>query len=69
METRYPLDDHANMVLGIGLRFFEPMVDDIPTDPEHARKTSNIESEDEAENEPPLHVHRAPQLPEPDMEE
>lgn len=62
------MNDHANVVLGIGLRFFEPVKDDVLTNLEYARETSDVDEDDEL-NEPPLNVHGAPTLPLVDMED
>ncbi|KAH0729637.1 hypothetical protein KY290_000765 [Solanum tuberosum] len=52
VERRYPLNDHARALLGIGLAFREPVDNDIPTDEEHARTGSDVDSDSEEEIDP-----------------
>ncbi|KAH0655763.1 hypothetical protein KY285_030645 [Solanum tuberosum] len=49
VERRYPLNDHARALLGIGLEFQEPIENDIPTDEENMRTGSDVDSDSEEE--------------------
>uniref|UniRef100_M1DBX8 Uncharacterized protein n=1 Tax=Solanum tuberosum TaxID=4113 RepID=M1DBX8_SOLTU len=48
----YPLNDHAKALLGICPAFCEPVDNDIPTDEEHARTSSDVDSNSEEEIDP-----------------
>uniref|UniRef100_M1DSZ7 Uncharacterized protein n=1 Tax=Solanum tuberosum TaxID=4113 RepID=M1DSZ7_SOLTU len=47
VERRYPLNDHAKALLGIGPEFCESVDNDISTDEEHARTSSDVDSDSE----------------------
>ncbi|KAG5630250.1 hypothetical protein H5410_001967 [Solanum commersonii] len=49
VERRYPLNAHAKALLGIGLEFHESIDDDIPTNKDRLRTSSNVESESDKE--------------------
>ncbi|KAG5619932.1 hypothetical protein H5410_005150 [Solanum commersonii] len=49
IEQRYPLNEHAKAVLGLGPEFLEPIWDDVPTDEDKMRTISVIESDFEEE--------------------
>lgn len=68
MEVQYLLNDHANKLLAIGPQFFEPVEDDIPTDPKYVKETSNVD-EDEDLDEPPLNMQGVAILPSIDIED
>ncbi|KAG5570514.1 hypothetical protein H5410_060280 [Solanum commersonii] len=59
IATRYPLNEQANALLGLGPVFFEPVWDDVPTDEDKRRTTSDSESDSDAE-ESDLWLLRAP---------
>lgn len=48
----YVLNDHAKTLLGIGLEFWEPIKNDIPTKEENLRSGSNLDSDFEEERDP-----------------
>ncbi|KAH0693290.1 hypothetical protein KY285_020387 [Solanum tuberosum] len=48
IATRYPLNEHADALLGLGPAFLEPVWDDIPTDEDKRRTMSNSESDSDA---------------------
>ncbi|KAG5620255.1 hypothetical protein H5410_005473 [Solanum commersonii] len=49
IKTKYPLNEHAEALLGLGLTFIKPIWDDVLTD-EHKRRTMlDSESNSEAE--------------------
>ncbi|KAG5577241.1 hypothetical protein H5410_057375 [Solanum commersonii] len=48
----YPLNDHAKALVGIGPEFREPIDNDISTDGEHVRTSSDVESDSEEEIDP-----------------
>ncbi|KAH0669439.1 hypothetical protein KY285_025463 [Solanum tuberosum] len=52
VERRYPLNDHARALLGIGPEFWEPIENDIPTDEENMHTVSNVDSDSEEEIDP-----------------
>ncbi|KAH0652490.1 hypothetical protein KY289_030168 [Solanum tuberosum] len=52
VERRFPLNDHANALLGIGPKFREPVNNDIMTDEENVRTISNVEFDSEEEIDP-----------------
>ncbi|KAG5620418.1 hypothetical protein H5410_005636 [Solanum commersonii] len=52
-ERRYSLNAHAKALLGIGPRFHEPIDDDILTDEERLRTSSDVESKSDEEEDPP----------------
>lgn len=62
VDAPYPLNAHANAVLGIGPQFIKPLEDDIPTDPDEVRAGLDTEEEDIKE-EPPTTVGGEPILP------
>lgn len=68
-KVQYSLNDHVNVVLGIGPHFFEPVKDYVTTDPKHTRETSDLDEDDDPAEEPPLHIHGAPTFPPANMEE
>ncbi|KAG5605960.1 hypothetical protein H5410_027452 [Solanum commersonii] len=45
VERRYPLNGHAKALLGIGPKFRESVNNDIPTDEENVRTSSDVESD------------------------
>uniref|UniRef100_M1DHJ7 Uncharacterized protein n=1 Tax=Solanum tuberosum TaxID=4113 RepID=M1DHJ7_SOLTU len=49
VERRYPLNDHARALLGIGPEFREPIEIDILTDEENLRTGSGVDSDSEEE--------------------
>ncbi|KAH0695893.1 hypothetical protein KY289_013375 [Solanum tuberosum] len=49
IEQRYPLNEHAKVVLGLGPEILEPIWDDVPTDKDKMRTMSDIESNFEKE--------------------
>lgn len=70
VEVQYPLNDYANIVSSIGPGFIEPIKDDMPTDLNNARETSDVEDEEEVKlDKPPLNVYGAPALLPIDMED
>lgn len=44
MAAKYPLNEHANAMLGLGPEYFEPVWDDIPTDENKRWISSDSES-------------------------
>jgi hypothetical protein len=56
VERRYPLNEHAMAVLGLGPDFYEPTYDDVPTDEDKRRTGSDVESDLEATYFDPLSV-------------
>uniref|UniRef100_M1DNW2 Putative plant transposon protein domain-containing protein n=1 Tax=Solanum tuberosum TaxID=4113 RepID=M1DNW2_SOLTU len=54
VERHYPLNDHAKALLGIGPAFREPVDNDISTDEEHLRTSSDVESDSDEEAGPAL---------------
>ncbi|KAG5570504.1 hypothetical protein H5410_060270 [Solanum commersonii] len=49
VERRYPLNDHAKALLGIGPEFREPIDIDISIDEENVRTSSDVESDSDEE--------------------
>lgn len=62
VKVRYPLNTDAKEALGIGLRFVEPMEDDVPTDPREAHNESDSVDEDIADD-PLVYIRGEPILP------
>lgn len=54
IDTRYPLNVHARVILGIGAQFFEHMEDDVPTYEDRLRTNSDVDSDSETEDMDPL---------------
>ncbi|KAH0665072.1 hypothetical protein KY285_026278 [Solanum tuberosum] len=52
VERRYSLNDHAKALLGISPVFREPIDNDIPTDKERFRTSSDVESDSDEEVDP-----------------
>ncbi|KAH0722863.1 hypothetical protein KY290_005520 [Solanum tuberosum] len=52
VEMRYPLNAHAKALLGIGPAFRESVDDDISTDEERLRTSSDVESDSDEEVDP-----------------
>ncbi|KAG5605644.1 hypothetical protein H5410_027136 [Solanum commersonii] len=52
VERRYPLNDHARALLGIGPEFRAPIENDIPTDVENMHTGSDVDSDSEEEIDP-----------------
>ncbi|KAK4731675.1 hypothetical protein R3W88_024663 [Solanum pinnatisectum] len=52
VERRYPLNDHARALLGIGPKFWEPIENDILTDDDNMRTGSDMDSDSEEEIDP-----------------
>ncbi|KAG5630314.1 hypothetical protein H5410_002031 [Solanum commersonii] len=52
VERRYLLNNYARALLGIDLAFREPVDNDIPTDEEHVRTGSDVDSDSEEEIDP-----------------
>ncbi|KAG5571633.1 hypothetical protein H5410_061399 [Solanum commersonii] len=52
VARRYPLNDHARALLGIGPKFWELIENDISTDEENMRSGSNVDSDSEEEIDP-----------------
>ncbi|KAG5594519.1 hypothetical protein H5410_035751 [Solanum commersonii] len=49
VERRYLLNDHAKVLLGILPEFHKPIDNDIPTDEERLRTSSDVESDSDEE--------------------
>ncbi|KAK4713833.1 hypothetical protein R3W88_019740 [Solanum pinnatisectum] len=49
---RYPLNDYAKALLGVGPEFHEPIDNDISTDEEYAHTSSDVDSDSEKEIDP-----------------
>uniref|UniRef100_M1DWS8 Uncharacterized protein n=1 Tax=Solanum tuberosum TaxID=4113 RepID=M1DWS8_SOLTU len=52
VAKRYPLNDHAKALLGIGPEYRKSIVNDIPRDEEHAHTSSDVDSDSEEEIDP-----------------
>ncbi|KAG5581295.1 hypothetical protein H5410_051922 [Solanum commersonii] len=52
VERRYPLNDHARALLGIGPEFWEPIENDIPTNEENMRTSSDVDSDSKEKIDP-----------------
>ncbi|KAH0712429.1 hypothetical protein KY289_008388 [Solanum tuberosum] len=49
VATKYPLNEQAEALLGLGRAFIEPVWDDVPTDEDKRRTMSDSESDSEAD--------------------
>uniref|UniRef100_M1DIP7 Putative plant transposon protein domain-containing protein n=1 Tax=Solanum tuberosum TaxID=4113 RepID=M1DIP7_SOLTU len=49
IATKYPLNEHAEALLGLGPTFLEPVWDDVPTDEDKRRTMSDSESDSDAD--------------------
>jgi len=49
VATKYPLNEQAEALLGLGRAFIEPVWDDVPTDEDKRRTVSDSESDSEAD--------------------
>lgn len=56
VERRYSLNEHARALLGFSPQYFEPLDDVVPTDVEHQRVGSDVESEEEVAKGEPLTI-------------
>lgn len=63
VDVQYPWNDHGNAVLNIGPHFFEPVEDDMPTNLENARETSDVDEDEIEMDELPLNVQGPPTPP------
>ncbi|KAH0768967.1 hypothetical protein KY290_012948 [Solanum tuberosum] len=49
IATKYPLNEHAEALLGLGPAFLEPVWDDVPTDEDKRRTVLDSEFDSDAE--------------------
>lgn len=49
VATKYPLNEHAKSMLGLGPEFLESVWDDVPTNEDKRRTTSDSESDSDFE--------------------